>query len=304
MRCRDTFIWERTCHFYTPLTLNYCNHPVCIVTELGSRYKAVDGERLELKRQVSDAQSSRVQLGELLDKHKELENAHVVQSKFIQKMQKKVGKLDKYVETIETQEKVILRMQSIIECSATNKAKQSAEAVKIDAKFDLSTATAVGISTERVSEDDLKLEECRSIIAEKVATIASITQRVAEVQFSNTSLQEQNAQLQRESENNSGKDAEIRRLTEVVNSYEDRSSPPAIPENSQKRDESSLQLEVNLRTIFPFSPQTFDCFYVQLFTIFLYTTVSNLRLMGLHINIIDLIDHLVLCISVIVSYST
>jgi predicted RNase H-like nuclease (RuvC/YqgF family) len=218
-----------------------------------------------------------VQLGELVDKHKELENAHVVQSKFIQKMQKKMGKLDKYIETIETQEKVILRMQSIIECSSSNKTKQSSEAVKKDAKFDHSTAAARGISTERVSEDDSKLEECRSTIAEKEATIASITQRMAELQFSNTSLQEQNAQLQRESESNNGKDAEIRRLMEAVNSYEGRSSSPAIPENSQKRDESSLQQEVRLTKFF-FSPHILNCYYILLLTIyFLHSAVSTLH---------------------------
>lgn len=201
---------------------------------------------MDLKRQVSDAQSSKIQLGELLDKHKVLEDAHVVQSKFIQKMQKKVGKLDKYVETIETQEKVIQRMQSIIESSSTNKSKQNSEAGKNDAKFDLSTVTGMSSSADRASEDNSKLDECRSIIAEKEATILSITQRVAELQMSNTSLQEFNAQLQKESENNNGKDAEIRRLTEVVSSFEDRSSPPAIPESNLKRDETTLLHEVRL----------------------------------------------------------
>lgn len=191
-----------------------------------------------------------MQLLALLDKHKELEDAYVVQTKLIQKMQKKVGKLDKYVETIETQEKVILRMQSIIECSSTNKAKQNSEAGKNDAKLTLSTATGVSSSTERVNEDNSKLDEFRATIAEKDVTIASINQRMADLQLSCTSLQEVNVQLQRESEINNGKDAEIRRLTEVVSSYKDRASPPTIPENDHKIDELSLQQEVGKILIF------------------------------------------------------
>jgi hypothetical protein len=54
---------------------------VCIVSELGTRYQAADTERIELKRLVGDARSSRRQLGDLLKKHDELDNAHMMQSK-------------------------------------------------------------------------------------------------------------------------------------------------------------------------------------------------------------------------------
>ena len=91
---------------------------VCVVSELGSRYKIADAERLELKRLIADAQCSRIQLADTLNKHKELEEAHMIQSKFIHKLQKKIGKVDKYIETIEMQEKVILKMQSVMKSTA------------------------------------------------------------------------------------------------------------------------------------------------------------------------------------------
>ena len=96
-----------------------------MVSELGSRYKIADAERLELKRLIADAQSSRIQLADTLNKHKELEDAHMIQSKFIHKLQKKISKVDKYIETIEMQEKVIMKMQSVMESTAPIRIKKN-----------------------------------------------------------------------------------------------------------------------------------------------------------------------------------
>lgn len=95
-----------------------------MVSELGTRYKTADAERLDLKRLVADAQSSRIQLGDALNKHKTLEDAHLVQSKFIHKLQKKLSKVDTYTETIEMQEKVIMKMQSVIDSGAPERNKK------------------------------------------------------------------------------------------------------------------------------------------------------------------------------------
>jgi hypothetical protein len=86
-----------------------------VVAELAGRYKAADGERLELKRLVADAQSARRQYGELQAQHHELEAAHVMQSKLLQKVQKKMAKVDAYADTIKTQEQVIAKMETFIE---------------------------------------------------------------------------------------------------------------------------------------------------------------------------------------------
>ena len=86
-----------------------------IVTDLGGRYKAADAERLELKRLVAEAQSTRRQFGELLTQYQELENAHMIQSKLLQKAQKKQTKAEAHAETIKTQEQVIAKMETFIE---------------------------------------------------------------------------------------------------------------------------------------------------------------------------------------------
>lgn len=96
-----------------------------MVSELGTRYKTADAERLDLKRLVADAQSSRIQLGDAINKHKALEDAHLIQSKFIHKLQKKLSKVDTYTETIEMQEKVIMKMQSVIESCAPERNKKA-----------------------------------------------------------------------------------------------------------------------------------------------------------------------------------
>ena len=86
-----------------------------VVAELAGRYKVADGERLELKRLVADAHSARRQYGELQSQHHELETAHVMQSKLLQKMQRKMAKADAYADTIKAQEQVIAKMETFIE---------------------------------------------------------------------------------------------------------------------------------------------------------------------------------------------
>jgi hypothetical protein len=60
------------------------------------------------------------QHGELLSKHKDLENAHVIQLKFIHKLQKKNGQIDMYIDTIKMQENIISEMQNIIKSNSRN----------------------------------------------------------------------------------------------------------------------------------------------------------------------------------------
>ena len=94
-----------------------------MISELGLRYKSADAERLELKRLIPDAQSSRNQLVDTIKKLRELEDAHMIQSKYIHQLQKNTSKVQKYIETIEIQEKVIMKMQKVIESSAPKRAR-------------------------------------------------------------------------------------------------------------------------------------------------------------------------------------
>ena len=64
-----------------------------------------------------------MQLREVINKHKTLEDAHIIQSKFIHKLQKKLSKVDAYIETIEMQERVISKMQTVISSGAPEKNK-------------------------------------------------------------------------------------------------------------------------------------------------------------------------------------
>jgi hypothetical protein len=95
-----------------------------VTIEIGRRYKAADAERLELKRLVTDAKSARRQYGELQKIHKELQDAHLLQNQYIQKMQKKQGQIKAYEATIQMQEKVIKKMQKLVETKFRDSRKQ------------------------------------------------------------------------------------------------------------------------------------------------------------------------------------
>lgn len=167
---------------------------VCIVSELGVRYKSADAERLELKSRVTESQNHIKEFSELLDKYKELEDAHMAQSKLIQRMQKKMTKIDKYVETVQTQEKVIKRMQSIIESSGNERSRlqgNKASAEVVTSKFD--------------GEQSLIWESQRAL-AEKELEILFLNKEIFDLKKLNADLNELNEKLSSGVESSSSPD--------------------------------------------------------------------------------------------------
>ena len=98
-------------------SLQQYSRPVLIQTviECCNRLKKVDQERLDLKKIMGDSVSIRKQFAALNKVYRELQDAHMSQSKHIQKMQKQYDKVKTYQNTIVMQEKVISKMQSVIE---------------------------------------------------------------------------------------------------------------------------------------------------------------------------------------------
>ena len=64
------------------------NELVNIVLAAGGKYKKLKNENLELKAMVHDNKSARTQLSCIQEKYQELQQAHLMQSNFIQKLQK------------------------------------------------------------------------------------------------------------------------------------------------------------------------------------------------------------------------
>jgi len=97
--------------------LSRYNHEslLLIATEMGKKLRVIELERIEAKRYATDAKASKNQLDLLSKTHKELQEAHLQQAKFIQKLQKQNSEVEKYRETITTQEKVIAKMQKLVE---------------------------------------------------------------------------------------------------------------------------------------------------------------------------------------------
>ena len=154
-----------------------------MVSELGVRYKSADAERLELKSNVIDSQSHIKEFGELLDKYKELEDAHMVQSKLIHRMQKKMIKIDKYVETVQTQEKVINRMQAIIESSGNERNRLQANKASAE------------VETSRFDGEQSLIWESQRVLAEKELKILFLNKEIFDLKQLNADLKELNEKL-------------------------------------------------------------------------------------------------------------
>lgn len=90
---------------------------VRLINKLTDKVAKVNYENQALIETMQEAKQSIKSLVDLKVKYKELENAHLTQSKQLQKMQGQMKKVDTYKRTIETQEKVISKMQRVIESS-------------------------------------------------------------------------------------------------------------------------------------------------------------------------------------------
>jgi len=86
-----------------------------VATTAGMRLQTMEKEQLELRAMVGDAKATRIQLGDIQHAYKDMQDAHVQQAKYIQRLQKSASQVDAYRNTIETQERVISKMQSIVE---------------------------------------------------------------------------------------------------------------------------------------------------------------------------------------------
>ena len=88
---------------------------VTIAVEIGAKLRMVNEERLELLEHLSEAKSARLQMEPLKNAFQELQDAHLLQAKYIQKLQKEQSKIGVYQSTIQMQEKVISKMQKLVE---------------------------------------------------------------------------------------------------------------------------------------------------------------------------------------------
>lgn len=86
-----------------------------VTAAVGHRVQEVSKECQDLRGLIGDAKAARLQFAEVQRAYKDMQEAHVQQAKYIQKLQKQNGQLDKYKSTIETQERIITKMQGIVE---------------------------------------------------------------------------------------------------------------------------------------------------------------------------------------------
>lgn len=186
---------------------------VHIACDLGERYQRVSEEKQELLELVAEAQSARHQLAEDQRSLAELQDAHVEQSRLIQKLQKKLAATDTYKSTIKLQERVIAKMQSVIEAHLrTTRSDAGPEGAglldrilsdleKRGAEEEMSLAQAHMEEAERerrkVAEEALKAEKkAVEALTKQVQSLEKDLQKALEVKAANaepSSLTEQEA---------------------------------------------------------------------------------------------------------------
>lgn len=86
-----------------------------VIIQLGESLKLVEHDRIELKRLMSEADSSQLQLKEQKKLCDELNDAHSEQSNYMHKIIKTEKKIETYRSTIERQEMVIAKMQALLQ---------------------------------------------------------------------------------------------------------------------------------------------------------------------------------------------
>lgn len=85
------------------------------VHQLRERVHGLDKDKTALQDAMSQVKPIIQQFAALKKDHHNLQEAHTEQSKYLLKMQNKINQVSAYQETIKTQEKIIAKMQSIVE---------------------------------------------------------------------------------------------------------------------------------------------------------------------------------------------
>lgn len=88
---------------------------VKILNQLRIQYQELEKEKEIIQNTLKQAKDYLEKYAILKKDHKKLEEAHIQQSKYIQKINHKINQIKTYENTIETQEKVIFKMQNILE---------------------------------------------------------------------------------------------------------------------------------------------------------------------------------------------
>eukprot|EP01036_Dinobryon_divergens_P027795 gene27795-36623_t len=127
---------------------------VRLINKLTDKVAKVNYENQALIETMQEAKQSINSLVDLKAKYKELENAHLTQSKQLQKMQGQMKKVDTYKRTIETQEKVISKMQRVIE-SSVNSTGDSSLALSSTMGKDTTTSASVPSHQESTAESEI-----------------------------------------------------------------------------------------------------------------------------------------------------
>jgi len=178
----------------SPASLQQFSRPVLVqaVIECCNRLKQKDQECIDLKKVMGDSVSIRQQFIALTKTYKELQNAHLMQSNHIQKLHKQHEKVKTYQNTIVMQERVISKMQSVIESHL--KATPSQQSVALPIREKVGSAGSSDKQRKSASLDDVsasELKQLRSKQSESESEVARMRAEISSKDIRIDALQEQ-----------------------------------------------------------------------------------------------------------------
>lgn len=88
---------------------------VHLIKEAGVHIRRLDTETHALRETVASTEKVRSKYGNVCTQLSELQDAHLMQAKFLQKLKERAVKVTQCEDTIRAQEEVITRMQSVLE---------------------------------------------------------------------------------------------------------------------------------------------------------------------------------------------
>ena len=82
---------------------------------MGKKLRVIEGGRVEAEKYVLDAKKCKLQYEALRKEHNDMQELHLGQARLIQTLQKQNSEINKFKDTVLLQEKVIAKMQAVVE---------------------------------------------------------------------------------------------------------------------------------------------------------------------------------------------
>ena len=92
-----------------------------LIKNLSKKIEELTSEKILLEGEISDKEKLIAEAKELAEKYTQLQDAHLKSNQYVASIKKEISRIDQYKTTIQTQEKVIAKLQSVMESKLKSK---------------------------------------------------------------------------------------------------------------------------------------------------------------------------------------